>query len=174
MLVGMGSQRIIRVGPTVLGEWRLRCGACLLALWNGSSEKKEWPLTALLLGRKLSFHPSSWYHTIQSLLVCLCCLLIYCPSAWAQSKWIPVSPCVGPLKGTPGTLAVLCHIQPQFPLVFTASSYGNFSSWHWKPGMPSCFPGSSLLSLPVFLFLPAFLVLDAASKFLKYILPWLW
>ena len=46
-----------------------------------------------------------------------------------------VSLCMGRLRGIPGTLeASISHTQPQSPLVFTARSYRDFSSWHWNPG----------------------------------------
>ena len=35
--------------------------------------------------------------------------------------------------------------QPQSPLVFAARSYGDFSSWHWNPGMGGLVCGWALL-----------------------------
>ena len=42
------------------------------------------------------------------------------------------SPIKGPLRGKPGTLEVLRLSQPQSLLLFTAKSFGNLSSQHWK------------------------------------------
>lgn len=35
----------------------------------------------------------------------------------------------------PGTLTVLHLTQPQLLLVSKARSYGDYSSWHWNPGL---------------------------------------
>ena len=35
----------------------------------------------------------------------------------------------------PGAPEAFCLTEPQSPLVFTARSYGDFSSWHWNPGL---------------------------------------
>lgn len=51
-----------------------------------------------------------------------------------------VSKGVGPLKGTPGTPAILWFMHPQSLLVFTVRSYGDFSPQrpqHWHPGLGS-------------------------------------
>ena len=56
------------------------------------------------------------------------------PQCWS-SKEMSSNLCIGPLRGTPGTLEALCLSQEQSPLVFTATGYGNFSFWHWNPGL---------------------------------------
>ena len=59
----------------------------------------------------------------------------WCPSAGTQRKWVQVSPCVGPLRGTPRTPVTLCLTHLQSKLVFTARSYGDFFAWPWNPGL---------------------------------------
>lgn len=51
---GMEFQGITKAGVTEIARlWRLRYGALLLALWGKDSEKEQWPLLALLSGKKL-------------------------------------------------------------------------------------------------------------------------
>ena len=69
--------------------------------------------------------------TIQFLLVRPWRLSSCCPAAGAPGQWVWVSLC-GPF--TPG---YLCVTQPQSLLLFTARSYGDFSSQHWNPGFGS-------------------------------------
>lgn len=50
-------------------------------------------------------------------------------------KHPPIIKLIYILIGMSMTLAVICLTQPQSPLVFTARSCGNFSFWHWNPGL---------------------------------------
>ena len=44
-------------------------------------------------------------------------------------------PGMGLEEEPPRTPEALRLTQSQSPLIFTARSYGDFSSWHWKPGL---------------------------------------
>ena len=61
----------------------------------------------------------------------------------------------GPLKGTAWDSSSFCLPQPQFPLVFTARSYGELTSWHWNPGL--CNPGLGLGLIIPKVFFPIFI-----------------
>lgn len=69
------------------------------------------------------------------------------PQCW-NSEW--VSPWESKsiwssLKGMPGPPIVLCLTRPQCLLVFTASRYGNFPSWHCNPVLGSLVWGWDLI-----------------------------
>ena len=65
-----------------------------------------------------------------------------CPGAESHSGWVCMSPklIVGPLRGVSWeSHSFFCHPQP--PLIFTARSYGDLSSWHWNPGLDGLVSG---------------------------------
>ena len=84
----------------------------------------------------LVWEKSVWCQIIQLLPICLWCLSSCCPSTGAQSEWVSVSLC-GPSKRNTWDSRSLPLPQWQIPLFFTARRYGDFSSWHWNPGLGS-------------------------------------
>lgn len=116
--------------------------ACQLCSGQGS-EKEQWPLSALLSWRKVPLQPSSWSQTIQFLPICTWYFLSCCPSTRAQSQWVQISLCVGPLRETPGILGASIS---QSLLVSTARSYGDFFSLFWNPGLGASNVGLGLLA----------------------------
>ena len=100
----------------------------------GGFRKRTMPSASMLSGRML---PCSWEQILQFLPLCPWCLLNFCPSAGAQREWVHVSACVGPLRRTAWNSRSFCLPQPQSSLFFTARSYGDSTSWHWRPGLGS-------------------------------------
>ena len=82
--------------------------------------------SSTLSGRQLPLQPLSWSQTNEfPPIQCTSfswCLSSCSPSAGAQSECVWVSPCIGPLRGIPGTPEALPLTQPQSPLGFTARS----------------------------------------------------
>ena len=76
-------------------------------------------------GRKLT--PSSYPNNSVSSYMFLVHFKLL-PLCWSSEG---VSLCMGPLRGTPGIPRILHFTQPQYPLLFTSRSFGNFFSWHW-------------------------------------------
>ena len=113
------------------GKVIIRFIRCLSVHCLGEGLRKQWPLPALLregCPLALTVLPDTQFLPISPW-----CLSSSCHSTGAQSesKFIP-------LRGTPGAPAALPS-QPQSLLIFVAGCYGDFSSWHWKPGLRACF-----------------------------------
>ena len=83
------------------------------------------------------------------------------PLCWSSEELVQISPCMGLLRGTAWDSRSFHLSQPQSLLVFTARSFGDFSSCHWNPGLKyivwGCdqllFRGNSAakLSIPIFI-----------------------
>ena len=90
--------------------------------------------SGVLSRRKLSTgtHPDARH---LSLPVCHWCPSSCCSGAGAQTDWVCVSPesIAGPL-GRDSRESAVSSAAPT-PLVFTARSYGDLSSWHCNPGL---------------------------------------
>ncbi|KAF6104299.1 hypothetical protein HJG60_011277 [Phyllostomus discolor] len=56
-------------------------------------------------------------------------------SQYWSSKGVSLSLCVGPLIGSAKDFRSFCLPQSQSSLVFAARNCGDFSSWHWNPGL---------------------------------------
>ncbi|KAF6104168.1 hypothetical protein HJG60_011186 [Phyllostomus discolor] len=132
----MEPQMISRAGQTVFARlmgsqiWYQPAGS--VAVWEDSSEKGQWPLSAFLSRRKL--FPSSGLdarHFSSS----LCATAAFQAATLVLELGVRLSNsgsglfmrnCLGLQKFLPLT---------QSPLVFTARSYGDLSSCHWNPGL---------------------------------------
>ena len=90
-----------------------------------------------------SLHLQRWHQTSDFLPVSLVPLSCY-PSTGAQGQWVRVSLCTGPLGGTSWDSRSPHLTQAQSPLVFTDRSYGDFSSWHWNPGLAGGWCGAGI------------------------------
>ena len=84
--------------------------------------------------KKAAFQLSHWCYAVQFVHI-LWCLSICCPHAGALREYVWVSLCLSCLRVSARESSSFCLLKPQSPLVFTARSYGDFSSWHWNPGL---------------------------------------
>lgn len=79
-----------------------------LSLWDEESAKKQWLLPAFLFGRnKYGSLPALVLKSDNSVLLHIF-LSSSCPSIGAKSEEVQVNPWTSPLRGIPGTPAVLC------------------------------------------------------------------
>lgn len=79
--------------------------------------------------------PSPWSQSVLFLPIMFLVLFKLLPLTGLQSKSVCewASLFIGSTRGRPGTPVDLCLTQMQSMLVFTASYYGDFSSWHCCP-----------------------------------------
>ena len=107
---------------------------CWLCGGEGS-EKEQWPLPALLFWRKLPLQLTLMPDTSVLPHMSLVPFKLL-PQCWS-SEWVSLSKSIhvwSLLEELPGTPEALPLDQSQSPLIFTARSYGDFSSWHLGPG----------------------------------------
>ena len=111
--------------------------ACIWRLGGGGLSEGEWCLPTLLCGGKLLLQPDARQ---------------FCSSPPAPGRFPSAAPVLQlrmsefnsnqqpesdhrPCKRYPASPEALCLTQPQSWPAFTALSYRDFSSWHWKPGV---------------------------------------
>ena len=129
-LSGASSQGITRARLAALDRLMDAQIWCLSdSCMEGFSEKKRWLLLALFFCHKAALNLLPLCQTIQSLPTCPWWLL-----SCFQSLWVQVSPSTDPLRRTAWDYRSLHFPEPRSPPVFTARSYGDFSSWPWNPG----------------------------------------
>ena len=82
----------------------------MLAPWESDSQKEQWPLSALLSGRKLLLQFSSWcqVHLDSSPIVPILFELL--PKHWSSEKWVQVSPYMGSFRGNAWILKVFISL----------------------------------------------------------------
>ena len=120
-------------------------------VWGRKLRKGTLASATTSLWEKVSPWLSPWCQTIQLLPVCLWCLSICCSHAGAQTEWVSVSLCRGPLRELPGNLAVsVFHSLDFYHQKVCAPIFLALKPWTGEPSV-GVGPLTPEISLPIFI-----------------------